>query len=79
MTMESIPYGLGGATNLLKKIAPGSMERVNISIQHQKEMGKRIIVDAGGRDAYDALVRKKRGPQAPMIDLTNKKGIEFGE
>jgi hypothetical protein len=77
MTMESIPYGLGGATNILKRIAPGSMERVNISIQHQNNLGKKIIEDAGGRDAYDALARKKRGPKAPVIDLTNKKGIVF--
>ena len=54
MYMESIPYGLGGSTNLLKKIAPGSMERVNISIQHQNKMGKKIIEDAGGKEAYDA-------------------------
>jgi hypothetical protein len=79
MYMESIPYGLGGASGLLKKIAPGSMERVNISIQHQNRMGKKIIEDAGGKDAYDAQARKKRGPKAPTIDLANKKGIVFGE
>jgi hypothetical protein len=77
--MESIPYGLGGSTNLLKKIAPGSMERVNISIQHQNKIGKKIIEDAGGKEAYDALVRKKLGPKAPTIDLSNNKGIVFGE
>jgi len=79
MYMESIPYGLGGATNILKKIAPGSMERVNISIQHQNKMGKKIIEDAGGKDSYDTLARKKLGPKAPTIDLSNKKGIIFGE
>jgi hypothetical protein len=79
MYMESIPYGLGGATNLLRKIAPGSMERVNISIQHQNEMGRKIIKDAGGKEAYDAMARKKLGPKAPSIDLSDKKGIVFGE
>ena len=79
MYMESIPYGLGGATHILKKIAPGSMERVNISIQHQNQIGKKIIEDVGGRDAYDAIARKKLGPKAPTIDLSNKKGIVFKE
>jgi len=79
MYMESIPYGLGGATNLLRRIAPGSMERVNISIQRQNVVGRKVIEDAGGRDAYDALARKKRGPTAPMVDLSDKKGIVFGE
>ena len=79
MYMESIPYGLGGATNILKKIAPGSMERVNISIQHQNKMGKKIIEEAGGKEAYDAMVRKKRGSKAIIFDLSDKKGIVFGE
>jgi hypothetical protein len=79
MYMESIPYGLGGASGLLKRIAPGSMERVNISIQHQNRIGKKIIEDAGGRDAYDASARKKLGPKTPRVDLSDKKGIVFGE
>lgn len=79
MYMESIPFGLGGASRILKRIAPGSMERVNISIQHQNEMGKKIIAEAGGREAYNAQVRKKLPPKAPAVDLSNKKGISFEE
>lgn len=79
MYMESIPYGLGGATGILKKIAPGSMERVNISIQHQNQIGQKIIEEAGGRDTYDAQARRKRGPASPKIELHMKKGIEFEE
>jgi hypothetical protein len=79
MYMESIPYGLGGSTNLLKRIAPGSMERVNISIQLQNKMGKKIIDDAGGRATYDASARKKLGPKAPTVDLSKKKEIIFKE
>lgn len=79
MYMESIPYGLGGATNLLKKIAPGSMERVNISIQYQNKMGKKIIDDAGGKEAYDTMARKKLGPKAPTMDLSKRDEIIFGE
>jgi len=79
MYMESIPYGLGGSTGLLRRIAPGSMERVNISIQHQNQIGRKIIEEAGGRDAYDTQARKKRGPVSPRFDLHEKKGIEFEE
>ena len=77
--MESIPYGLGTGAKLLKKIAPGSMERVNISIQHQNKIGKKIIEEAGGKEAYDAMARKKRVSKAPTFDLADKKGIIFGE
>jgi hypothetical protein len=79
MNMESIPYGLGLGSKLLKKLAPGSMERVNISIQHQNIAGKKIIEDAGGEEAYDAMARKKRTTQSPKLDLSDKKGIVFGE
>jgi hypothetical protein len=79
MYMESIPYGLGGASGLLHRIAPASMERVNISIQKQNAVGKKIIEEAGGRDAYDAQARKRLGPKSPTIDLSNKNGIVFGE
>jgi hypothetical protein len=79
MNMESIPYGLGLGSKLLQKIGPGSMERVNISIQHQNIMGKKIIEDAGGKEAYDAMARIKRVSQSPTPDLSDKKGIVFGE
>jgi hypothetical protein len=55
------------------------MERVNISIQRQNQIGKKVIEDAGGREAYDAMARKKRAAQSPKLDLSDKKGIVFGE
>jgi len=79
MNMESIPYGLGVGSKLLKKLAPGSMERVNISIQRQNIVGKKIIEDAGGKDAYDIMARKKHKSKAPTLDLSDKKGIVFEE
>jgi hypothetical protein len=77
MRMESIPYGLGGATLLLHIIAPGSMERVNISIQKQIEKGKKIIEDAGGKQAYDRQARKKKGPKMPKLTIKQKEQIIF--
>ena len=55
------------------------MERVNISIQRQNKIGKKIIEDAGGKQAYDAMTRKKRISQSPKPDLSDNKGIVFGE
>lgn len=79
MYMESLPYGLGGATKLLQLIAPGSMERVNISIQKQEKHGLQIIEQAGGVEAYDAHARAEREKQQPKMDLTQRDGIVFGE
>ena len=79
MYMESIPYGLGGASSLLKRIAPASMERVNISIQKQNATGRKIIEEAGGKEAYDVQARKRLGPKSPTIELSNKNGIVFTE
>ena len=77
--MESIPYGLGAGTKILKKLAPGSMERVNISIQRQNVSGRKIIEDAGGKEAYDVMARKKIKSKAPTVELSNTKGIVFEE
>jgi len=55
------------------------MERVNISIQRQNKLGRKIINDAGGKEAYDAMARKKLTPKAPTVDLSRKKEIEFTE
>jgi len=65
MRLESIPVGLGAGSGLLHKISPGSMERVNISVQKEIERGRRILKEAGGSLAYDEQARSARGPQAP--------------
>jgi hypothetical protein len=77
MRMESIPYGFAGSTKLLKKIAPGSMERVNISILKQIEKGRKIIEEAGGVEAYDRMVRVQEGAKKPELKIENKSQIVF--
>ncbi len=77
MRMESIPYGFAGSTKLLKKIAPGSMERVNISILKQIEKGRKIIEEAGGVEAYDHMVRAQEGAKKPELKIENKSQIVF--
>ena len=77
MIMESLPYGLGLSLYILHRFAPGSMERVNIKIKKQKELGKRIIKEAGGIEAYDMAARARQGPLSPKMALEPKERIIF--
>ena len=73
---ESIPLGLGSASKTLQWLAPGSMERINVSIQKQVALGARIIDEAGGREAYDKAIRAK-WLSKPTVELNNEKAIVF--
>jgi hypothetical protein len=77
MIMESLPYGLGLSLTVLHTVAPGSMERVNIRIMKQKEMGRRVIEEAGGIEAYDRNARARQGPMIPKMALEPIKQIVF--
>ncbi|MEF8879744.1 MAG: transglutaminase domain-containing protein [Candidatus Thermoplasmatota archaeon] len=77
MRMESIPFLLGSSSKFLKKLAPGSMERVNISILKQIEKGKKIIEEAGGVEAYNRKMGKKKGPSTPDVKLKDREELEF--
>lgn len=60
MRLEAIPPGLAAGSRLLHKISPGSMERINISVQKQIARGRQILADAGGQQAYNQQVRQKK-------------------
>jgi hypothetical protein len=79
MRLESIPLGLGWGSRQLYRIAPGSMERVNVSIQKQIERGRKIIAESGGVEAYDQRVRRERGPEGPKVELEAREEIVFAE
>ena len=79
MRMESIPYGFGSSLAILHLVSPGSMERVNISIKKQKELGRSIIEAAGGVEAYDRMVRARQGTKCPTVLLERKKQIVFDD
>jgi len=68
MRLESLPLGLAGGTRLLQMIAPGSMERVNVSIQRQIKRGRQILAEAGGVPAYDERARSAGGPKTPKVE-----------
>ena len=77
MVMESIPYGLASSIRILSKIAPGSMERVNMSIQRQIAHGKEVIEESGGLIAYDKKAREKMERKQPTLQLQKKDEIVF--
>jgi hypothetical protein len=81
MRLESIPPGLGPGFGLLHRIAPGSIERVNVSIQKQIARGQQIIEVAGGVLSYDENVRGalaqepaevRRGEQADPMERNSE-------
>jgi len=57
MQPEALPPGLAAGSLLLHRLSPGSMERVNVSVQEQIARGRRVIAAAGGWAAYDARAR----------------------
>ena len=77
MKMESIPYGFSGSTKLLKKIAPASMERVNISILKQIEKGKEILKKSGGIKSYNESKTNPNGIEKPKVKLEKIEQIIF--
>ena len=77
MISESIPYGIGPAMTVLKKIAPGSMGRVNLSIQKQITMGMKVLIDEGGEKNYDKKIRKNKAPKSPKLDMKEVSSIKY--
>lgn len=77
MRFEAMPAGMIAGSRLLKRIAPGSMERVNLSVMRQTQQGQAVLAAAGGVEAYDAAVRSKLMPKGPQVDLSAREEIVF--
>jgi len=78
MYRESMPYGLNLMLKIGQKLAPGSMERFNLSIQSQHEAGIKVLKDYDSLDAYDAVARKKQLSQRPPeVNIKHKEQIVF--
>ncbi len=76
MRLEAIPAGLAPASRLLFRISPASMERVNVGTMHQQEQGRKVLAEAGGAAAYDAMIRA-REPAGPKVELEQREEITF--
>jgi hypothetical protein len=79
MRVESVPLGMGWGSRLLHWISPGSMERVNVSVQQQIQRGRDIFAEMGGAQAYDDHARSRQGPPAPTVDMQPRDEIVFEE
>ncbi len=79
MHLESMPAGLAWGSRFLYRLAPGSMVRVNVSIQKQIQRGQQIFAEMGGSEAYDRKVRGERGPEGPKVALKRREEIMFVE
>jgi hypothetical protein len=77
MRFEALPAGLASASRLLHRLAPGSLERINVSIQHQTARGDQVLAEMGGPLAYDSIVRRSMGPQMPEVTLKPRNEILF--
>jgi hypothetical protein len=58
--IESLPFVLGITTRIQSGLAPVVRERANVVFAEMSTLGRRIIEEAGGTEAYDQSVRKRR-------------------
>lgn len=77
--LESVPAFVVRGMTMLKWVAPALMERMNVFIQRQNALGREIIEDAGGIEAYNQRAREKWGLASPITELEHDKAIVFKE
>jgi hypothetical protein len=73
---ESIPLQLGIAMNALMWLAPAAMERANLAVINNLPQGRKIIEEAGGREAYDKKARERR-LSPPIIEAKEHAALVF--
>jgi hypothetical protein len=64
---------------VFKWLAPASLERMNVGLQKKYELGRKIIEEAGGREAYNQKVREKDTWFSPIIELNDDEALIFEE
>jgi hypothetical protein len=56
---ESMPRFAARGMTMLKWLAPAMNERINVGILRQYALGRKIIEEAGGIEAYDLNARRR--------------------
>jgi hypothetical protein len=74
---ESVPYGVGLTMSFLCRLAPGTLNTLNVNIIKQIETGKKILDAKGGEKKYDEEIRARFKPKFPDIDYKSYKNIVF--
>ncbi|MGZ4894285.1 MAG: transglutaminase domain-containing protein [Halobacteriota archaeon] len=75
---ESIPLSLGIGMKALMLLAPATMERLNASVQTKMlPEGRKVIAEAGGREAYDTMARERLKLSSPTIKAEGDTALIF--
>ncbi|MGB9371353.1 MAG: transglutaminase domain-containing protein, partial [Halobacteriota archaeon] len=75
---ESIPLRLGIEMKALMWLAPAAMERTNVAVQTKMlPPGRKVIQEAGGREAYDEMVRVRLRHSYPKIEAKDDTALVF--
>jgi hypothetical protein len=74
---ESIPLWIGIAVGGFSRLAPATVERLNTYIANEVlPKGRKIIAEAGGREAYDQKARERR-LSPPTVDAKEDTALVF--
>ena len=76
---ESMPRFAPRGMTMLRWLAPAMYQRINVGILRQYALGRKIIEEAGGIEAYNQRARKKWGPTSRITELEHDKAIVFEE
>ncbi len=76
---ESMPSFLTTVFKVQKFLMPAVVERINVAAQRQNTLGRKIIEEAGGKEAYDQKAREKLKLFSPITDFKDSKAIVFEE
>ena len=76
MGSESLPFGIGLLSRLLMRVAPSSVNKINVNLTRQRDKGATILSQAGGEERYDAQIREKR-TKMPTLELIADTNIVF--
>ncbi len=74
---ESIPSFAARSMQMLKWFAPAMYQRINVGMLKQYTIGRKIIEDAGGIEAYDQRARERWELTSPIIVAEDNPALEF--
>jgi hypothetical protein len=74
---ESMPRFAARGMTMLRWLAPAMYQRINVGILRQYALGREIIEEAGGIEAYDQRAREKWRFSSPVIEAKDDPALVF--
>jgi hypothetical protein len=74
---ESMPRFAARGMTMLRWLAPAMYQRINVGILRQYALGRKIIKEAGGIEAYDQRAREKWGLTSLVIEAKDNPALVF--